>query len=466
MKTLATKIILLLLLLIPAMASTQNTDLNLLSYEEYLAYVKQQHPLVKQSALRISQSEAKLLKMRGALDPTLSFNYDDKTFKSSNYWNKFSTTFTVPTIFGVDFKANYQNNSGDYINPEFTVPDEGLYSAGVSIDLARGFLMNQRMATVRIEQNNIEQTKALQTLEVNKIIYEASIAYMDWLRFYKEEGIYLDYMNNAKKRLNGVIRSVELGDKQAIDITEAKIIFKTTQLNLEKVRLNKIKAKLKASNYLWYEAIPLEISDSIQPVSVTKEQLINILNLEEIIAENTVDKSHPKLKSLEFKGKSLELDLKLKKNLMLPKLQLEYNFLTSTESPYNSFNSSQYKAFVNLKVPIFMRKQRADLKIAKYKVQDLELERFQTKLTLENKFNSTYRQLESYETQAILLDEMVADYRLLLSGEELKFQIGESSLFLVNTREQKLVETRIKENKLAIDYLELILLLFNVSGNV
>ena len=150
---------------------SQTTTIDILSYEEYLGYVKQHHPLLKQTAVRISQSEANLMKTRGALDPTLSFSYDDKTFKSANYWNKFNTTFKVPTIFGVDFKANYEKNYGDYLNPELTVPENGLYSAGVSIDLARGFLMNERLANVRIKENNIQQSKAMQDLVINKILH-------------------------------------------------------------------------------------------------------------------------------------------------------------------------------------------------------------------------------------------------------------------------------------------------------
>ena len=151
---------------------------------------------------------------------------------------------------------------------------------------------------------------------------------------------------------------------------------------------------------------------------------------------------------------------------MLPKLEVSYNFLTSQVSNFNELSTGQYKTFVNLKIPLFMRKQRADLRIAKLKIKDLAYETFDTKLALENKFKITNRQLVSYQNQGVLLSEMIEDYKRLLSGEERKFQIGESSLFLVNTREQKLVETRIKENNLAIDYLELLLQLFNVSGAV
>ena len=39
---------------------------------------------------------------------------------------------------------------------------------------------------------------------------------------------------------------------------------------------------------------------------------------------------------------------------------------------------------------------------------------------------------------------MVTDYERILEAEELKFQLGESSLFLVNSRESKLIDGQLK----------------------
>ena len=39
---------------------------------------------------------------------------------------------------------------------------------------------------------------------------------------------------------------------------------------------------------------------------------------------------------------------------------------------------------------------------------------------------------------------MVSDYQTLFAGEQQKFEAGESSLFLVNSRESKLIEGLLK----------------------
>ena len=49
---------------------------------------------------------------------------------------------------------------------------------------------------------------------------------------------------------------------------------------------------------------------------------------------------------------------------------------------------------------------------------------------------------------------MVSNYSLLLKAEERIFFIGESSLFLINSREQKLIEGQLKEIELIVKELD------------
>ena len=80
-----------------------------------------------------------------------------------------------------------------------TVPEEGLYSAGVSVSLAQGLIMNERMATLKKAKFFQEQTKAERELLVNQLLYDASIAYFKWLQAYNEEQIYINFLNNARQ---------------------------------------------------------------------------------------------------------------------------------------------------------------------------------------------------------------------------------------------------------------------------
>ena len=113
------------------------------------------------------------MKARGGFDPKIAVDYSTKEFKGTEYYDLLNTTFKIPTWYGIEFKGNFEQYSGEYVNAERNVPDDGLYSAGVSLSLGRGSWMNERMATVKKAKFFREQSKADRDLLVNQILFEA-----------------------------------------------------------------------------------------------------------------------------------------------------------------------------------------------------------------------------------------------------------------------------------------------------
>ena len=72
-------------------------------------------------------------------------------------------------------------------------------------------------------------------------------------------------------------------------------------------------------------------------------------------------------------------------------------------------------------------------------------------VVIKNKVSGIQQELASFTKQNSYTAAIVEDYSTLLKAEERKFFLGESSLFLVNYREAKLIETKLKaidlENK-------------------
>lgn len=419
---------------------------------EYLGYVKRFHPIVKQANLVINNSEAKLLKARGAFDPKIEVDFDQKQFKDKEYYNKLNGVFKIPTYYGLEFKANFENNSGEFLNPEANVPTDGLYAAGVSASLLKGLLINKRMAALKQAKLFLSQAREDQQILVNEILYNASLSYFNWLKTYNEKLVYDDFLENAIIRFKNTKRAVEEGDKAAIDTLEAGITLNTRKLNLEKARIKLIKSSLELSNFLWLnDNTPVELQDNIIPDTNTLNNVDTTFNIALFNDANFDVNNHPKIRSLEYKIKSLNVDRKLKMNNLLPQLDVQYNFLTQTPNQANSLNVDNYKAGINFKLPIFLRKERGDLKLAKIKLRDAEFENESTKVVIKNKVNAIQLELQSFEVQNGYIIGIVKDYGTLLKAEERKFFLGESSLFLVNYRESKLIETKLKaidlENK-------------------
>ena len=280
---------------------------------------------------------------------------------------------------------------------------------------------------------------------MNEILYRASLAYFNWLQAYQEAEIYRTFLGNARTRFEGVKKSALAGDMAGIDTVEAKIIVQDRALSLEQARVALTNRVLELSNFLWLDGdIPVELQPNVVPDINPVQDIDPALEVLGVPIDSFPIEKHPKLRSLNYKLEALEVEKRLKVNQLLPRIDLEYNFLTENPDRINTFETQNFKGGLSFQLPLFLRKERGELKMARLKLQDARYELDNTEVVLRNKILAIYRELESYNTQNTLIADLVGNYRTLLEAEERKFGFGESSLFLINSREGKLLEARLK----------------------
>ena len=73
-------------------------------------------------------------------------------------------------------------------------------------------------------------------------------------------------------------------------------------------------------------------------------------------------------------------------------------------------------------------------------------------MQVETKVKSYFNELLTLISQVALQEKAYKNYQVLQRGEETKFQAGESSLFLINARENKTLEALQKLQELKIKY--------------
>ncbi len=83
-------------------------------------------------------------------------------------------------------------------------------------------------------------------------------------------------------------------------------------------------------------------------------------------------------------------------------------------------------------------------KIPKIKIKESQLELSQKPLEIDNKIKNHYNQYTQLQKQLSIANLAFTDYNSLLKNEILRFSNDESSLFLVNSRENKLLEMQQK----------------------
>ena len=435
-----------------------------LSYSEFLGYVKKYHPLVKQANLEVSTAQAKLMMARGGFDPKIEVDYNKKEFKGTEYYSLLNSSFKIPTWYGIEIKAGFDDTDGQYYNPQNRTPNAGLTSLGLSVALGQGMFINQRMADVREGKLQIKLSDAERKLKAIAVLYKASEAYFEWRKSYNEAELYKNYLGFASTRFKGVKKLIELGDSPAIDSVEAKITVRNRELNLENGNLKLAKAKLNLANYLWIENVPVELDDVVKPEQNLIQTLEETLKTDAMLVNVESLESHPKIQSLETKLSMLEINRQLKANMLLPKINVGYNYI-SEPVYFDSFNADDYKFNVDFSIPIFLRKERGSLKIAKLKIQDLKFDIEQQRLELKNKIKAQQTEITSLKRQKAVIDNLVQDYLIMLNSEEKLFSFGESSIFLINSRENNLVSAKLSqisiENQFYISNAELYKILAN-----
>lgn len=457
------KSIALLFIFFSSIVWGQNTTQEL-TYNEFLGYVKKYHPLVKSAGLEISQAQANLMMARGGFDPKIEVDFEQKKFKDTEYYSILNSSFKIPTWYGIEVKAGFDNNEGVYLNPENTVPNQGLTSLGISVPIGQGLFINQRMADLRKAKIQLQLSQSERKLMAVSILYDASVAYFNWKRSFNEVTLYQNYLKNAEIRFKGVTQLIEQGDKPAIDSIEAGIIVRNRELSLEEAKLKLTKAKLELANFLWLENnVPLELQDNIIPEEKLELTIKETLRTNELMLSPSLE-NHPKINALENKFQMLDVERKLKANMLLPKIDLGYSYL-SEPSYIDNYRFQDYKIGVNFAFPIFLRKERGSLKLAKFKLQnaqfDLDLERVQ----LKNKINAQQAEITSLEKQKSYIDQLVTDYKTMLNSEERLFSFGESSIFLINSRENNLVSAQLSQLTIENKFFESNASLFKIMAN-
>ena len=462
------KQILILFLFFGCVAFGQAPNVNTskeFTYNEFLGYVKKYHPLVKTANLEINKAQANLMMARGGFDPKIEVDFKEKQFKDKDYYSILNSSFKIPTWYGIEIKAGFDNNDGIYLNPENTVPNQGLTSLGITVPLGQGLFINQRMADVRKAKIQLKLSQAEQKLQAIAVLYDASIAYFNWKKTYNEVKLYETYSSNAQIRFKGIKALIKAGDKRSIDSIEAGISIKNRLLNLEDSKLKLNKAKLELSNFLWLEnTIPLELADSLIPEIDIENSIQDTLKTNDLVNSEFSLDNHPKINALENKIEILTVEKKLKANMLLPKIDVGYSYIAEP-SYIDNYQFENYKIGVNLYFPLFLRKERGSLKLAQYKIQESEFTLNLERVQLSNKISAQKTEIQSLEKQNKIIKTLAEDYAVMLKSEERLFTFGESSLFLINSRENSLISAQLASIALENRYFNSNAELFKIMAN-
>jgi outer membrane protein TolC len=451
---------LLLLMLFGVVAGAQPADsAQVLTADQYLSWVASYHPVARQGRLLNVQAEALERLARGGFDPKLYGDWDQKNFKENEYFAFGEAGVKIPTWYGIELKGAYAVADVDalYQNAERTVPDVGQAILGIKVPLGRNLIIDERRAALEQAKIMAGANVAEQQGMVNDLLMEAAQVYWDWSVAFNQLIIFDRALVITVERFEGIRQSFLAGDLPAIDTLETMIQVQNRQFDYNNALIEYRNATLKLSNFLWTEAgEPLEVTDGVRPLLLEELSPDPVPNTRQQLWQDA-RQIHPDLLKYLFKLQQYDVDRRLALEQLKPRLDFEYNFLgegtnflpgSTTDNGITQLVGQNYKWGVRFDFPVFLRKERGKLQLTRIKIQDTEYTLQRKQLEVENKINNYYNEQDNFIAQIELYEGAVQNYNTLLEAEYIKFELGESSIFLVNSREQKLIDAQLKLTEL------------------
>lgn len=407
------------------------------SENEFLSVVRKYHPVARQAQLNISIAKAEVLKNRGAFDPSIQNTVELKDFDGIQYYDQQQHQLKIPTWYGIDLFAGTESINGARTNPEET---KGTIAyAGFSVPLLQNLLLDKRRAALKQSKLLVQQSEAEQKVIVNDLLLEAMNAYWNWWQHYQLYQLADSILQNATTRFSMIKTAWQLGDRPAIDTVEALTQVQTLAFQKNVVYTDFVKSGLELSAYLWKEdGNYYDLPNDVMPSPTVAAENFSLNDL------LTQAYNHPVLIQYGYKLSSLAIERKLKFQSLLPKADLKYNQLVRGNNFTKTMNAAwfqnNYRFGINVSMPIRLSEARAEIKQANLKIKNVEWERIQKTVQLQTKLRQYYAELLQTSEQIKLQNALVENYAALQRAEQVRFSNGESSLFLINSREQKTIE--------------------------
>ncbi len=466
------QLLILLWLAISPAVNSQNDSITLseisnveFKINDLLNWVNSNHPLVRIAKSEEEIGKAKLLNKRGAFDPIFSIDNNLKTLENQSYYDFSRFALVGKTRSPINLESGIDYGLGNKLNPELSTSNSGLGFFGISIDLLKGFWIDEKRndlkkAKIYAQMGRIEREIMLQDL--------AETIWNDYLLWYNSYEKYVAFETGvaiSSERQLALREMFAIGGCNGMDTLENHIQLKLFEAQSTEWNANTYKYKMQLSRHLWSKDKNhwVELNDNVFP---SPDGLMQLDSLCKQFTSNSLDVSEiPDIQKLINEQEIKLFDYRLARNNLLPKLELKTQFIQNNV-PYkwgtiNNFSENQ-RFGLTFNTPLFLRKERGELSKSEFEFyQKKEQVRFKQ---TERQLNilGLLKQVETSVSVYNTLKEVENGYFELYNLERVKYDNGDGTIFLLNTRENryltakvKSIEQEFKMRKYEIDLLRL-----------
>lgn len=436
----------------------------LTDYNTFIKKVKDENPLMTQAENTKALADFQLQAAKGAFDPKLNAGSAQKSLDGTKYYTVHEAGLKQQLCTSQYLKAGYDYQFGPYINPENKTSQYGLPYAGVEVSLLQGLQIDSRRADLQKAEYMKEYLDAESRLQKNEILFRASHQYVELLYILKLQSLGIQFTSLASERLNFLKNLTNVGERAAIDTVEASIQLQTRQLELQGFQLELIKKYNDIKTITAMDQTNVELADTTGSEFELLYEKTKNAALARMLSDEMIN---PILAQYDYKSKMIETDKRLKKEMIKPVLDVSYNLLHSVgNTADNPVSVNNYKWSAQFSMPLFLRKSRNEYKMAKIYLDNVQLEQNNYERQLNNKRENAISAIKLLQQQIKLAQESNDFNRRLVEAERLKFDNGESTLFILNQRETKWLESSAKLLDLKLKFMKASFELIYIDGDL
>ncbi|CAM2765507.1 TolC family protein [Legionella worsleiensis] len=422
-----------------------------LRLEDVLQSIDLHYPQVKIAHLEVVKASGVLVNAKGQFDPMLEAT--TRSQPAGGYINNYGDAqFTVPTLYnGVKLFAGYRNGEGDWpiYYQNFLTNSGGEYRAGLSLPLVRDRLIDkERTGLLSSAQLILMKQQDAEAIKI-KIYQEAIKAYWQWVEAGLQLKTFKQLLELAETRQHAIEQQAQQGDLPQLAVSEnlQQIIQREQLLNQGQMIFEQasINLSLYFRNPRGKPLIPEETSlpALAQP---TKSPTGSGLPLIE----------HPGIKKLNFYANMMKLKRNQARNELLPQLDATaYTFKQNGTGGYPLLIPQAAMVGVSFKFPLLQREAKGNLIQAESELRQIRVEKKFLYEQLHNELSNILIGINRGIRQVSLLKKELRLALKVQEGETKKFYQGDSTLFLVNQREQATTQVQLNSLHAQIQLAEL-----------
>lgn len=454
----------LLLFLVAVFCHAQNTLY--IDYGGFSADIMAYHPL----SLKASNSKeiGKLQRQaaQGSYDPAINGSLQNKQFNGKNYYSRATVELKQPLFANQYLKMGYEYGEGLFLNSEFSTPENGLAFLGFEIGLLQGLTIDKRRSELLKSKAYLNYYDAESKDQFNELIFQSSQSYMYWLYAAKIQQLNVNFLQNAKQRALALQALAETGEKAPIDTVEAAMLYQSRQLDFQTASIELLKSEREVLSYVWTKEGPVSLDRNMNLRA--KDSLENhYQSAQRKYAQLSFKNAqmNPQLAKYRAMREIVQVDARYRKELRKPALNVQYNLLSNVNSPAATLLANNYKWGLQLQMPL-VRQTKNEYRISKTNFENLGLELNDKNNRMDAKLTALHQTLNLLADQIMLSERTVLYGQKMLEAEKWRFENGESSLFLLNTRENKWLESELKLAEYKLKFIMTVLQVVYLEGTL